>query len=181
MTTVRIALLALGWLAVVGAAARAQTLSVSADVPVAYTFSEEGFQDASPSGAMVGLTLPLLLGLGLEGYTVRGSLADPLGARQPFTYDVTMLEVFLDLPFPGANLRLGGGVGQGQFALDRAPGAYRAATLTQVFVQAGVPWGGIFDVHMGYHVIQGRAQSAGTAGTLPLGAAMATAGLKMGF
>lgn len=164
-------------LAWAGRPARADTLSVSADVPIAYAFSDPGYTGtAAHDGLVVGVSLPILLGLGYEAYQVTGTLA-----AQDFTYDVRMADVFFDLPFPTLNLRLGGGVGVGRFDVAATPGAYDPAKLSQFFLNVGIPFAGLFDAHVGYHIIQGKADIVGTGNTLPLGATMATVGLKVGF
>jgi hypothetical protein len=46
----------------------------------------------------------------------------------------------------------------------------------------GIPFGGVFDVHVGYHVINGETEETGVPGsTLKVSAKMATIGLKAGF
>jgi hypothetical protein len=174
-------LLAALLLASVGAA-RADTLSVSADVPIVYTFDESQLHDAKASGAIIGVSLPFLVGFGGESYKVKGK-----GGTAPtevdIEYKVQMFDVFFDIPFPVANLRLGGGLGKGDFSIPSSPTTqFDKANLTQLFFNVGIPFGGVFDVHVGYHVINGETEETGVPGsTLKVSAKMGTIGLKAGF
>jgi len=165
------------------AGASADLLSVSVDVPVVYTFDEQLLDDESASGIKVAISFPFLLGFGLEGYKVTGKdtgTTDP-GTTTDFQYDVAFFDVFVDIPFPVANLVLGGGVGRGKFNLVPATGKFEDATLTQLFVSLGIPFAAIFDAHVGYHVIRGESDIQGATSPLNLDAEMATIGLKVGF
>jgi len=162
--------------------AMADTLSVSVDIPVVYSFSDGNLQDASASGILIGVQLPLFANLGLESYQVSGQaqLPAPLSPA-PFEYDVLMVDLFLELPFPAANLVLGAGLGQGKFDTVPASGAFGTATLTQLFFSLGIPFAGVFDGHVGYHRIFGEADIVGSSSKVNLDAGMATAGVKLGF
>lgn len=164
--------------------ALADTLSVSADVPIVYTFSESGLKDPSASGVLVGVSLPFLVGFGAESYKVKGKLAPfvPTDPQKDFQYDVTMLDLFLNLPFPVANLVLGVGAGQGSFDEVPASNLVDTATLTQAYFSIGIPFAVLFDAHVGYHVIRGDADfKDGSGQKLNLDAEMATIGIKVGF
>ncbi len=160
------------------ARASADLLSVSADVPVVYTFDEQTLDDESARGVKVAISFPFLLGFGLESYEVTGNVT---GTTTDFQYDVVFFDVFVDIPFPVANLVLGGGVGKGEFDLVPATGAFDDATLTQLFVSLGIPFAAIFDAHVSYHVIRGESDIQGATSPLNLDAEMATIGLKVGF
>ncbi|MCH9045247.1 MAG: hypothetical protein IIA40_03975 [SAR324 cluster bacterium] len=170
-------------LLLVSFAAGASAQSVSVDIPIVYTFDEQLLDDESASGIKVAISFPFLLGFGLEGYKVTGKdtgTTDP-GTTTDFQYDVAFFDVFVDIPFPVANLVLGGGVGKGEFDLVSAPGGFNDATLTQLFVSLGIPFAAIFDAHVGYHVIRGESDIQGATSPLNLDAEMATIGLKVGF
>ena len=165
--------------------AQADTLSVSVDVPVTYSFTETTLKDPSSSGALVAVTLPFLVGLGYENYKVTGKLTDPTLANpdQDFEYKVAMYDIYVDIPFPYLNLRVGGGAGKGEFDLTPVTGdTYDSASLTQLFFNVGVPFWEVFDAHVGYHKISGDADNQTNPGkNLTLDAGMATVGLKVGF
>ena len=174
-------LLAILLLVSVGAA-QADTLSISADVPVVYTFDESQLHDAKASGAIVGVSLPFLVGFGGESYKVTGK-GGTAPSEEDIEYKVQMLDLFLDIPFPVANLRVGGGFGKGDFSTPNTPSQqFDQASLTQLFFNVGVPFGGVFDVHVGYHAINGETNLTGVPNSsLKLSAKMATVGLKVGF
>lgn len=163
----------------VAAPARAQ-LAVSADIPIFYEFDEDGFQDASASGIKVGLTLPFLIGIGAESYNVDGKVQS-LPAAIPYEYQVTMLDLFLDIPFPAANLVVGGGIGRGEFEAPATGVTFEDAALTQGFFSIGIPFALLFDAHVSYHRIFGEADAPGLTKPLNLDAEMATVGIKIGF
>ena len=180
MRTLRAGILTAALLLAAAAPAWADALSVTADVPIVYTFKESSLKDTSPRGLLVGVSLPSLLGVGLEAYKVTGKIANPTPPDTEFEYKVTMLDAYLDVPFPAANLVLGVGLGKGRFATVPATVPFSDAGLAQAFFSVGVPFGGAFDAHVGYRVIRGEA-NVGTSGKVNLDARMATIGLKMGF
>ncbi len=166
-------------LVLLAGASGASAQSVSADIPIVYTFDEGALDGEKVSGIKLAVSLPFLLGFGLESYKVTGNFTT---VPADFDYQVTFFDVFVDIPFPVANLVLGGGVGKGEFDLVPATGAFDDATLAQLFVSLGIPFAAIFDAHVGYHVIRGESDFQGPpAGTLNLDASMATIGLKVGF
>lgn len=178
MKQMLIAVLAVGLLAFSASNALA-FLSVSADVPVSYSFDESGISGESVSGLKLAVNLPFFVGLGVENYSVdaKGQGLTP----EDFSYDVRMYDLFLDLPFPFLNLSIGGGVGTGEFSFDDPTAKADDAKLTQVFAALGYPFAGIFDVHVGYHQISGDADIPGTSQTINTDATMWTLGLRVGF
>lgn len=175
MRTLLVAGLA-GLLALWAASPAQAQLAVSADVPVVYEFREDVLKDPSVSGIKAGLTLPFLVGLGAESYKVDGT-TDTVG---DYEYRVTMYDLFLDIPFPAANLVLGAGAGKGELDLPDSTITFDDASLGQLWASIGVPFGLLFDAHVGYHRISGEAD-ASNGGTLNLDAEMATVGIKIGF
>ena len=165
-------------LLLVSFAAGASAQSVSADIPIVYMFDEQTLDDEKVSGIKLAVSLPFLLGFGLESYKVTGKFTT---VPADFDYQVTFFDVFVDIPFPVANLVLGGGVGKGEFDLVPATGGFDDATLAQLFVSLGIPFAAIFDVHVGYHLIRGESDVQGATSPLDLDADMATIGLKVGF
>jgi hypothetical protein len=158
--------------------ARADLFAIAVDVPVTYSFDEAVLGDPDASGIIVGLSLPFLVGLGYESYKVTGDTV--AATAQAYEYKVNMVDVFLDLPFPVANLVLGVGLGRGTFEIPTSTLTFKDANLSQFFFSIGIPFAVLFDVHVGYRVIGGKADASdGT--ELNLGSEMATVGLKVGF
>jgi hypothetical protein len=160
--------------------ALADVFSVSFDAPIVYTFTEETLTDESVGGFKVGLTLPFLVGLGYENYKVKGK-AGTAPFQVDFEYKVAMYDIFLDIPFPVANLVIGAGGGKGQIDTVPPTGGLQDASLVQAFVSVGIPFALLFDAHVGYHAIRGEAEPVGGGTALNLDASMATVGIKVGF
>jgi hypothetical protein len=171
-------LLAAGLLLLLAGPAWADTLALSVDVPVSYSFSESALKADKASGAIIGISLPLLIGIGAEAYKVTGTVS---GTTQAVENKVTMLDVFFDAPVPVIDLRLGAGIGRGQFDTPPGSDSFDTATMTQLFVSLGYPFLKVFDVHVGYHAIGGKAKDKATNADLNVGARMVTLGLKVGF
>ena len=142
--------------------------------------SDSTLSNEDVSGAKISLTFPLLFfGIGLESYGVEGTMG---GGSTTFDYDVTMMDIYLDIaPMPFFNLVLGAGIGKGEFAISPASATYSDPTLTQVFFSLGYPFAGIFDAHLGYHVIKGSSDPTPSGNALDLDANMVTLGMKVGF
>jgi hypothetical protein len=180
MRSLRVGVL-LSALLLAGVATARADLALWADVPIVYSFRNAAIQKASPQGLLVGLALPGFLGAGLEAYKVKGQVSNLVtpATDTDYEYRVTMLDVFLDLPFPSATLVLGGGVGQGRFATVPASQSFPDARLLQAYFVVGVPFAQVFDAHVGYHLVRGETDVVGRKANLD--ANMATVGLKMGF
>ena len=161
----------------------ADVFSVSLDVPVSYTYKESDFQDAKASGAIVGISLPFLVGFGFEAYTVKAK-AGPAPLTD-FENKVQMFDVFFNLPVPVVNIRLGAGVGTSEITVPADPTAmFDKGTLTQGYLDVGIPIAVLFDVHLGYHAINGKVKDKSPPGPNPdvdVGAKMWTLGVKVGF
>ncbi len=163
--------------------ARADTFSVSLDVPVSYTYKDSTLHDAKASGAIVGLSLPFLVGFGFEAYTVKAQAG--AAPATDFENKVQMLDVFLNLPVPVVNIRLGAGVGTASLSVPSQPTQqFDKGTLTQGYLDVGIPIAVVFDVHLGYHAISGKVKDKTLPGPNPdvdVGAKMWTLGVKVGF
>ncbi|HKI99948.1 MAG TPA: hypothetical protein VKB51_15845 [bacterium] len=156
----------------------ADTFSVSVDTPVSYKFNESALNADKASGVIVGVSLPFLIGIGGESYKVTGTVP---GTGNSLENKVTMVDVYFDAPVPVINLRLGAGVGKGEFDTPAGAGAFDTATMTQLFVNVGIPFAEVFDVHVGYHAISGKAKEKASGLDASVGAKMFTVGLKVGF
>jgi hypothetical protein len=153
----------------------ADTFSVSVDAPVGYSYQAAGVSKDKVSGVIVGVSLPILLGFGGEAYKVTGK-----AGGFPLEEQAKMLDLYLDVPFPVLNLRLGGGVGKADVTVTGGP-TFDSAKLSQLYVNLGYPFWEVLDVHVGYHLVRGKADVSGGGGSLTLDANMLTVGLKVGF
>lgn len=156
----------------------ADTLSLSADVPVSYAFSASNLNTDKASGVIFGVSLPFLVGIGAESYKVTGT---DKSTSSKLTSQVTMADLYVDLPVPFVNIRVGGGLGKSDYASPTGTSNYDTAILHQVFVNVGWPFAEVFDVHLGFHNVTGNAKLTGTNTNQPVGGKMYTLGLKVGF
>lgn len=189
MKKLLVPLLLVAFVLLAGTPARADLVAVSADTVLNYDYNHAGdVSNIRGSGYKVGVSLPIFfVGLGYEAYSVKSTLQQkpPLNSIG-FESDVTMFDVFADVPFPVLNLTVGAGVGKATFAgFDEFSGAQVVsaddASMKQFFFTVGYPFAGIFDVHLGYHSISGKAEATGGGGSFDLGATMLTLGGRMGF
>jgi len=161
------------------AAARADVFSVTADLPVAYSFDDGGSAD-SVSGFKAGVSLPFLIGFGLENYTVTDK--DDSGSEA--SVDFTFLDLFVNLPVPFVNIVLGVGAGAVTGDLKDSPAKLENTTATQYFVSLGIPIAAVFDVHVGYHWVQAKADITVDGDKIDqakLDGNMTSVGIKVGF
>jgi hypothetical protein len=157
---------------------RAQAQSISLDVPVNYGYSSGVLSSPSAKGVLLGVSLPFFLNLGYESYKVdstanSGTLVGPLEQK------TSMFDIFFGIPFPAANLVLGAGFGKASFT--PTAGSALDANLAQVYFSLGVPFGGVFDAHVGYHIVRGESVATTATGKLNVNSTMATIGIKAGF
>jgi len=170
--------------------ARAEFISVSADLPMTFAakFSGTGTAlspDASVSGLKLGVKLPFFMGLGLENYTASLN-ATTMGTPAALDYAVTMYDIFFTLPIPFINIVLGVGLGSGQFGADTGPN-YKAQFETGAFYQYWVSGGisiAIVDIHVGVHMLSGthlKKTGSVAPSDLNVSATMMSLGAKVGF
>ncbi|MDH5750788.1 MAG: hypothetical protein OEZ59_00035 [Deltaproteobacteria bacterium] len=151
-------------------------ISATLDVPVSYAFNDSDIETDGVSGTKIGISLPIFIGLALEKYEVTIKNAPGLS---PISYAVSMYDFYIDLPFPFLNLGLGAGIGKGDLTGDGV-NQYGPVPLGQWFATLGYPFLGLFDIHMGYHSISGKARKKGNP-DIDMGATMYTVGFRVGF
>jgi hypothetical protein len=168
--------------------ARADTISVFADLPLDFSLTVDGGQGKSDtssasnlSGYKVGFTLPIFVGLAYESYGGQFNSANVVG--QSFNYDVTMVDVFFNLPLPKVNIALGVGAGTGKFSKGPAGVTVNDAILTQTFASLGINVAPLVDLHVGYHMLSGTNDFANAPGvpSLKVAGTMTSLGIKLGF
>ena len=166
--------------------AKADFLSVHADIPLSFNPTQEGADNPdSIAGARVGLSLFILpLGIAYESYEVSYSNES---SDSKDTYQIA--SVFVNLPVPVINLALGAGAGMVTREEESSDGVKLSAedsAATSFFATLGYPILPLFDVHVGYQVINAnKVNVENSSGVLqyendPSGTVW-TAGIKIGF
>ncbi len=155
-------------------AAHAQFFSISADLPVQYKFDQGGSAD-DVSGFTAAVNLPFLVGFGYEDYSAT------LNNVRKVTF--TIFDVFIDLPTPLINIGLGLGFGSAEVKDGSGSGeTFDDATVFQYFVTIGLPFAAVFDVHIGYHALQGTADNKNAANPdIDIDGNMLSLGVRIGF
>jgi hypothetical protein len=168
--------------------ARADTFSVFADLPVDFSLhldngagTTENASASGLSGYKVGITLPIFVGLAYESYG--GKFNSPNIVGQSFNYDVTMVDLFLNLPLPVLNIAVGLGQGTGKFSNGPANVSVKDANLSQWFASLGINVAPLVDVHLGYHSFSGKNEVTTPPGSpgLKVDGTMTSLGVKIGF
>ena len=166
--------------------AKADLLSVHADIPLSFSPTQEGADTPdSISGARVGLSLFILpLGIAYESFEVSYS-SDSVDSKD--TYQIA--SVFVNLPVPVINIALGAGAGMVTGEDEKKDGTKLTAddsTATSFFATLGYPVLPLFDVHVGYQVINAKKvdvknPSGGIEYERDPSGTVWTAGIKIGF
>lgn len=164
---------------------KAETLSISAGLPISYAFNDSDIESDGISGTLLHVKLPILVGLGLETYSVK--LKDVSGGK----FDVTMLDVFYLFPIPIVNITLGAGIGSSAVVCDAVgttatcSDRYEPGMPTQIYGQFGFPIFGPLDLHVSYHSIsstlKGKTESGNTWKDLDMGGKMLAIGTAFTF
>jgi hypothetical protein len=174
------------WLLLLAVPARADLLSVHADVPLYFSPSQEGADNPdSVSGARVGISLFVRpLGIAYEAYEVSYS-SDLI--RSEDTYKI--VSAFVNLPVPVINIALGAGIGMVSGERDLSNGTRQTvddSAATSIFATVGYPVLPLFDIHVGFQLINANnVDVKNSSGSIteendPSGTIF-TAGIKIGF
>ena len=152
--------------------------SVSADIPVAFSFDESSIEtDGMPSGTMFAAKLPILVGVGYESYEV------PMKADYDLKVDATFYDIFYQLPIPLINVTLGLGAGTLEYKCTymNICDSFDKANATQTIVSVGFPVMPFFDVHVGYRKISASLKNNITNTSSDFGGAATSLGVSFGF
>ena len=165
-------------------AANAQILfSVAADLPVSYSFDSSATVD-DLSGIKIGVSLPFLPPLAYEKYSLSTFVSNV-----KTDVDVTMIDIFWELPIPIISITLGAGIGSASLTQTAVTNTFDDASLFQGFFSLGIPFFPFLDIHVGYHFLRGSATVAsGSPITGPsagdkfvMDGTMISIGIKLGF
>lgn len=124
--------------------APAYAIGVYADLPIQFTASDcTGKCTFTPSGIKAGVVLPANVGIGAQAWSVSDS-----GTK----IDFTMVDVSYLLPVPVVNIMLG--LGGGSMGVESG-GQGKTGRATNVWASFGFPILPLFDLHLGYHKVNG--------------------------
>ena len=176
----RLAIALVSGIVMVAAATSAHALSVSADFPLQYTYNNANQSADSVSGIKLGVKLPILVGLGLETYTVTTD-ANAATSAPEYNLGVQFLDFFYELPIPIINIAAGLGIGTLSFEDGSGVTTYNNGLATQYFVSMGYSFIPLIDLHLGYHVVKGSVEEKTSKEKTDMGGTMLSLGLRIGF
>ena len=165
----------------------AELFSVSAGIPVSYSLTDTKTMksDGQPSGILIHAKLPIMVGLGYESYQVPLKSKD-VNDKTDYKLNMTMYDLFYQLPVPVVNITLG--IGTGITELECTEGAikcsdvYKKGTATQFYGQFGVPILAVWDLHFSYHSIKSTLKPKDKhADDVDTGGTMIALGMSFGF
>jgi len=158
-------------------------ISVTGDIPLVYGIKEPTLSgNQKISGVKLGVSLPIFVGMAVEKHTIKGtaSASHPNFPNQIYQLDLSLYDLYFDLPVPKVNIGFGFGMGRGHLNFNNDTTRYKVAGLGQSFLTLGYPFLGFFDVHLGYHMIRGTSSQSNLKDQ-EIGGKMYTLGARFGF
>lgn len=168
--TLAIFMLAISTFVFTGSAS-AEFLSISAGIPVYHTFDDlkvewdnadpttELESDGMPSGVLFHVNIPFFPGLGYESYETKLKQKSGTTLGTDMKLQTTLYDIFYLLPIPIINVTIGGGIGNAKLTTSDKNSS--SGTITQYFVQLGLPLLAVIDIHLSYHTINGKVKYDG--------------------
>ena len=160
---------------------QANSISVSADVPLKQTFRNTTLKtDGKPSGYVLQVKLPMLVGVGLEQYDSKLKLSTTHIISDLYT-------IFYQLPIPILNITFGAGYGKTKYDCPTCIGdtTFKDAKTSTQFVQIGWSILPLLDIHYGLHNTYGSVEAKdlgnGVVTKMNIGGTVSTVGLSIGF
>ena len=128
-------------------------LSVSVGVPMGHTVTddtthEDGYD--APSGFLIGVQLPIAMGLGIDSYKTK------LKETDDYKLGTDMYNIFYQLPIPVINLIIGLGFGNQALECTSCADDYDKGSATQWYTSIGFPLIPLFDIHLSYRSITSK-------------------------
>ena len=176
--------------------AKADTISVSVGIPLSHQFSgkysssgtESSITAGSTSGVFLGLTLPFLIGFGVESYETKLKTTGSTDLSST-TVSTTMADILFNLPIPIVNITLGLGAGQTKISSTSSELGtdWKAGNPTQFLASIGYNILPLIDVHLSYRKVSShtvvRESSSSSCHTckINLGGSVTGIGVKIGF
>ena len=132
-------------------------LSVSVGMPMGHTVTGKTGGEATheagydaPSGFLIGVQLPIAMGLGIDSYKTK------LKETDDYKLGTDMYNIFYQLPIPVINLIIGLGTGNQALECTTCAGTYDKGSATQWYTSIGFPIMPLFDIHLSYRSITSK-------------------------
>ena len=128
-------------------------LSVSVGMPMGHTVTDATIHEAgydAPSGFLIGVQLPIAMGLGIDSYKTK------LKETDDYKLGTDMYNIFYQLPIPVINLIIGLGFGNQALECTTCADDYDKGSATQWYTSIGFPLIPLFDIHLSYRSITSK-------------------------
>ena len=128
-------------------------LSVSVGMPMGHTITDKTIHTAgydAPSGFLIGVQLPIAMGLGIDSYKTK------LKETDDYKLGTDMYNIFYQLPIPVINLIIGLGFGNQALECATCADEFDKGSATQWYTSIGMPLIPLFDIHLSYRSITSK-------------------------
>ena len=128
-------------------------LSVSVGMPMGHTVTDDTIHEAgydAPSGFLIGVQLPIAMGLGIDSYKTK------LKETDDYKLGTDMYNIFYQLPIPVINLIIGLGFGNQALECATCADEFDKGSATQWYTSIGMPLIPLFDIHLSYRSITSK-------------------------
>ena len=128
-------------------------LSVSVGMPIGHTITDKTIHLAgydAPSGFLIGVQLPIAMGLGIDSYKTK------LKETDDYKLGTDMYNIFYQLPIPVINLIIGLGFGNQALECTDCADDYDKGSATQWYTSIGFTILPLFDIHLSYRSITSK-------------------------
>ena len=150
----------------------AELFSISAGVPMTYTFNESGTESDGTSGLLMHVKMPIMLGLGIENYETK--IKDTVDQKVSHT----IYDMFYQFPIPFINITAGVGFGINETSCTGCD--VSQGNVVQYYAQLGIPIM-VVDIHVSHHTIYSKATDNNTDKDVNYGGSLTAIGVSVGF
>ena len=127
--------------------------SISLGMPMGHTVTDDTIHLAgydAPSGFLIGVQLPIAMGLGIDSYKTK------LKETDDYKLGTDMYNIFYQLPIPVINLIFGLGFGNQALECTTCADESDKGSATQWYTSIGFPILPLFDIHLSYRSITSK-------------------------
>ena len=155
--------------------------SISLGMPMGHTITDKTIHTAgydAPSGFLIGVQLPIAMGLGIDSYKTK------LKETDDYKLGTDMYNIFYQLPIPVINLIIGLGFGNQALECSTCADDFDKGSATQWYTSIGMPLIPLFDIHLSYRSITSKnvyLKGGGTSTQQDLGGTITGVGIAFNF